>query len=274
MVVDEAAQSVELSTLIPLRFGCRQCVLVGDPQQLPATVFSRMATTLGYGQSLFQRLQNCGSSCARLPGLHAHLSHHCRPRVQDIQATCFVCSTVATQPSPTFHLATSIRQALRPPPALPALPLTPALHTQSKLVNGPNVSSPHYTQPFHAVPCFGPLSFFHLPASAEERSASKSLRNVVEAAMVVRLVCALRAEFPHISLQGRVGVITPYGAWQRASLRAATPRLTGAARAAEQVTELVRQFREALGPAMALEGVEVNTVDGYQVWQRRWWRAA
>lgn len=42
LVVDEAAQSVEVSTIIPLRLGCKHCVLVGDPNQLPATVFSQV----------------------------------------------------------------------------------------------------------------------------------------------------------------------------------------------------------------------------------------
>lgn len=43
VVIDEASQGVELSTLIPLRLGCRRLILVGDPKQLPATVFSRAA---------------------------------------------------------------------------------------------------------------------------------------------------------------------------------------------------------------------------------------
>lgn len=34
VIIDEAAQSVELSALIPLKFGCAKCILVGDPQQL------------------------------------------------------------------------------------------------------------------------------------------------------------------------------------------------------------------------------------------------
>lgn len=41
IVIDEAAQSIELSSLIPLRFGCSRVVMVGDPQQLPPTVISR-----------------------------------------------------------------------------------------------------------------------------------------------------------------------------------------------------------------------------------------
>ncbi|EER09622.1 splicing endonuclease positive effector sen1, putative [Perkinsus marinus ATCC 50983] len=57
VVVDEASQGVEMGTLIPLQMGCQRMVLVGDPKQLPATVFSATAERFGYGKSLFQRLQ-------------------------------------------------------------------------------------------------------------------------------------------------------------------------------------------------------------------------
>lgn len=58
-IVDEATQSNEQETLIPLMLGISRLVLVGDPAQLPATVLSSEAKNLGYGQSLFARLQNC-----------------------------------------------------------------------------------------------------------------------------------------------------------------------------------------------------------------------
>ena len=58
VVIDEAAQCVELSALIPLKYGCAKCVLVGDPQQLPPTVFSREAANYKYEQSLFVRMQS------------------------------------------------------------------------------------------------------------------------------------------------------------------------------------------------------------------------
>jgi senataxin len=60
VVVDEAAQSVELSTLIPLRLGSKQCVLVGDPQQLSATVFAQNGSATQFDRSLFQRLEHRG----------------------------------------------------------------------------------------------------------------------------------------------------------------------------------------------------------------------
>jgi len=74
VVIDEAAQSVELSSLIPLKYRSKRCIMVGgalcslgtfhphadlyiDPQQLPPTVLSPLATKFGYGQSLFVRIQ-------------------------------------------------------------------------------------------------------------------------------------------------------------------------------------------------------------------------
>lgn len=43
ILIDEAAQAVELSTLIPLKYDVKRCILVGDPAQLPATVLSKEA---------------------------------------------------------------------------------------------------------------------------------------------------------------------------------------------------------------------------------------
>lgn len=59
LVIDEAAQCVELDTLVPLKYSQSKCVLVGDPQQLPATVLSETAKRYNYDQSLFQRYQVC-----------------------------------------------------------------------------------------------------------------------------------------------------------------------------------------------------------------------
>ncbi|KAJ6260855.1 hypothetical protein Dda_3516 [Drechslerella dactyloides] len=57
VIIDEAAQSIELSALIPLKFGCKKCIMVGDPKQLPPTVLSREASKFAYEQSLFVRMQ-------------------------------------------------------------------------------------------------------------------------------------------------------------------------------------------------------------------------
>ena len=57
VVIDEAAQAVEVSTLIPLQMGCKRLILIGDPLQLPATVFAQASQDKKYNRSLFERLQ-------------------------------------------------------------------------------------------------------------------------------------------------------------------------------------------------------------------------
>jgi len=55
-IMDEASQCVEPEALIPLKLGFCKLVMVGDHEQLPATVTSRKAQQLDYQQSLFGRL--------------------------------------------------------------------------------------------------------------------------------------------------------------------------------------------------------------------------
>lgn len=57
LIVDEACQAVEAAVLIPLQNNISRMVLVGDPQQLPATVISQEEGADLYQRSLFQRLQ-------------------------------------------------------------------------------------------------------------------------------------------------------------------------------------------------------------------------
>lgn len=46
IIIDEAAQAIELSSLIPLKYRCIRCIMVGDPQQLPPTVLSQEVNDL------------------------------------------------------------------------------------------------------------------------------------------------------------------------------------------------------------------------------------
>ncbi|KAI8828816.1 AAA domain-containing protein [Chytriomyces cf. hyalinus JEL632] len=78
VIIDEACQSVELSSLIPLRYGCKKCIMVGDPMQLPPTVLSTAAKRYGYENSLFQRVMGLyGDSVCLLSiqyRMHPHIS--------------------------------------------------------------------------------------------------------------------------------------------------------------------------------------------------------
>lgn len=60
LIIDEAAQAVELSTLVPIRERVARVVLVGDPKQLPATVKSVVAANARYDRSLFERIAESG----------------------------------------------------------------------------------------------------------------------------------------------------------------------------------------------------------------------
>ena len=55
-IIDEASQCVEPESLIPFSLGFPKLVMVGDPEQLPATVTSVIAKQNRYNDSMFKRL--------------------------------------------------------------------------------------------------------------------------------------------------------------------------------------------------------------------------
>jgi senataxin len=105
-VVDEAAQAVELSTLIPLRLGVERLVLIGDPQQLPATVLAKRELLGGnYERSLFERLEKCGVPVHTLDvqyRMHPEISVF--PRNIFYQGKLADAAAVAKRPAPFFTL--------------------------------------------------------------------------------------------------------------------------------------------------------------------------
>ena len=54
--MDEASQCIEPELLVPLRMGFYKLVMVGDPEQLPATVSSIEGRKSSLSVSLFKRL--------------------------------------------------------------------------------------------------------------------------------------------------------------------------------------------------------------------------
>ena len=55
LIIDEASQSTEISTLIPFTHKIRNVILVGDQNQLPATVFSSDSEKTLLNRSLYER---------------------------------------------------------------------------------------------------------------------------------------------------------------------------------------------------------------------------
>ncbi|PON87681.1 P-loop containing nucleoside triphosphate hydrolase [Trema orientale] len=61
LVIDEAAQLKECESTIPLQLhGIRNAILIGDEQQLPAMVKSKVSEEADFGRSLFERLALLG----------------------------------------------------------------------------------------------------------------------------------------------------------------------------------------------------------------------
>ncbi|XP_063000882.1 probable helicase senataxin [Elgaria multicarinata webbii] len=87
IVVDEAGQTCEVETLIPLIHGCKKLVLVGDPKQLPPTVKSMKAQDFDYDQSLMGRLckhlkaQVQENRTGRLPVLQLTTQYRMHPEI-------------------------------------------------------------------------------------------------------------------------------------------------------------------------------------------------
>ena len=60
LIVDEAGQATEPNVLIPFQFGMNKVVLIGDPEQLPPTVFYEGSIKNKYNRSLFGRYLEAG----------------------------------------------------------------------------------------------------------------------------------------------------------------------------------------------------------------------
>ncbi|KAJ0251719.1 Uncharacterized protein HA466_0126370 [Hirschfeldia incana] len=84
VVIDEAAQASEVGVLPALALGAARCVLVGDPQQLPATVISKAAGTLSYSRSLFERFQLAGC-----PTLMLTVQYRMHSQIRDFPSRYF-----------------------------------------------------------------------------------------------------------------------------------------------------------------------------------------
>ena len=116
-------QSVEISSLIPLKYGCTRCILVGgqippqscsgffsdvsgaDPLQLPPTVKSTIAAGAGYDQSLFVRIMQQDRAAVNLL---SYLSSFHRQESKELTLDrCTVFSTGCTPTSPSSPPPTS-----------------------------------------------------------------------------------------------------------------------------------------------------------------------
>ncbi|NXN15898.1 SETX helicase, partial [Indicator maculatus] len=176
VIVDEAGQSCEVETLIPLIHRCNKLVLVGDPRQLPPTVKSVKAQENGYDQSLMARL-------------HRHLE-------EQLQSTVF-------RSLPVVQLTVQYRMH-------PDICLFP-----SNYVYGRTLKTDRATEESRCSSDwpFQPYLIFDVGDGREERD-NDSFSNPQEVKLVMELIKAIKARRKDLGLR-RIGIITPYSAQKK-----------------------------------------------------------
>ncbi len=170
LLIDEAAQSVEAATLIPMQCEPNKILLVGDPQQLPGTVISKLLNP-SHGQShrqskhyewsmMWRLIKEC-----RLPHLMLTTQYRMHP---------WICQWPSAQ------------------------------YYDGRLVTGPDIL-PMKPLSQHGL-ASEPYAFYNISGKAEVEKNSSSVFNKKEAEYVVKVVRHLR----NSGVKESIGIITPY----------------------------------------------------------------
>lgn len=87
VIIDEACQATEISTIIPLKYNPSKIVLIGDPKQLPPTVISDQSLLK---KSLFERLLSYHSP------IFLDVQYRMHPEICDFSSSFFYDSKIKT----------------------------------------------------------------------------------------------------------------------------------------------------------------------------------
>ncbi|XP_010078865.1 PREDICTED: probable helicase senataxin [Pterocles gutturalis] len=176
VIVDEAGQSCEVETLIPLIHRCNKLVLVGDPRQLPPTVKSVKAREYGYDQSLMARL-------------HRHLEEQVRNNV--------------LRSLPVVQLTVQYRMH-------PDICLFPSNYVYGRTLRTDRATEENRCSSEWP---FQPYLIFDVGDGHEERD-NDSFSNPQEVKLVMELIRTIKEKRKDLGLR-RIGIITPYSAQKR-----------------------------------------------------------
>ncbi|CAI5518735.1 unnamed protein product [Closterium sp. Naga37s-1] len=235
-IIDEATQSTEPATLIPiLASRASSVVLVGDPMQLPPTVVSQRALQLGLDVPLFSRLQSHG-----LQPLLLDTQYRMHPSIAAFPSAVFYSHRLLSFPTPQD----------RPAPA--GFLWSSTAHPIAFIdCNGV------------ATPSSNPTPTTNMAAreSLEESPGdSTSWMNAAEAEQVVALVKSLLSAGGMAKGCEDIGIITPY----RAQVNLIRGMLQREAQSwGGEGSRAVGRGGVRLAK-VDLEDVEVKTVDGFQ----------
>ncbi|NXP61827.1 SETX helicase, partial [Chloropsis cyanopogon] len=176
VIVDEAGQSCEVETLIPLIHRCNKLVLVGDPKQLPPTVKSVKAQQYGYDQSLMARLQR-------------HLEEQVQRNV--------------LHSLPVVQLTVQYRMH-------PDICLFPSNYVYGKTLKTARAIEENRCSSEWP---FQPYLIFDVADGREERD-NDSYSNPREVKLVMELIRTIKEKRKDLGLR-RIGIITPYSAQKK-----------------------------------------------------------
>eukprot|EP00050_Salpingoeca_kvevrii_P022771 m.131797 g.131797 ORF g.131797 m.131797 type:complete len:1494 (-) comp9820_c1_seq1:59-4540(-) len=173
VIIDEAAQCSEPDVLVPLQYGCSRLVLVGDPQQLQATVLSMKCAEAGLKRPMFARVQEFMRSYDRLCFLNEQYRMH---------------PDISFFPSRHFYGARLLDNS-----SVIARPLAPWL------------ASSHGPQGF-----IKPYVVFDVTGRESSQRGQPSHCNELECDLAVCLFYHLCVANPGVSFFRRVAIISPY----------------------------------------------------------------
>uniref|UniRef100_A0A8D0EZ54 Senataxin n=1 Tax=Strix occidentalis caurina TaxID=311401 RepID=A0A8D0EZ54_STROC len=176
VIVDEAGQSCEVETLIPLLHRCSKLVLVGDPRQLPPTVKSVKAQEYGYGQSLMARL-------------HRHLEEQVQQNV--------------LRSLPVVQLTVQYRMH-------PDICLFPSNYVYGRTLKTDKATEENRCSSDWP---FQPYLIFDVGDGREERD-NDSFSNPQEVKLVMELIRTIKEKRKDLGVR-RIGIITPYSAQKK-----------------------------------------------------------
>ncbi|NWX06446.1 SETX helicase, partial [Caloenas nicobarica] len=176
VIVDEAGQSCEVETLIPLIHRCNKLVLVGDPRQLPPTVKSVTAQEYGYDLSLMARL-------------HQHLEQQVQNNV--------------LRSLPVVQLTVQYRMH-------PDICLFPSSYVYGRTLKTDKATEENRCSSEWP---FQPYLIFDVGDGREERD-NDSFSNPQEVKLVMELIRTIKEKRKDLGLR-RIGIITPYSAQKK-----------------------------------------------------------
>lgn len=172
VIIDEACQSTEPESLIPLQYHARKLILVGDPNQLPATVKSTTAAKAGLLRSLFERIKPKVHSWGALRILTVQYRMH---------------REICAFPSEQFYenkLGTDSSVLLRPPAVWQVAD-----------------ANSRYNKPYMV---------FNTEGREKTDRDQTSFYNEYEAHVAVYIIYSLCRQYPSLCFAGKIAIIAPY----------------------------------------------------------------